>query len=143
MLYVAIVLGIVLGSSLGYHMPISLLIAKIFRERRSLAFGIFRIGPGLSGVIVPIIGGMIVWWGWRTAAMTFAAMLLSSVCRSLTPSIRIAQREETEQEMASAATPAWRRDRRMVLRTRSSLSRKCCVCRRFGFFRSPWRCDTW
>ena len=46
MLYVSIVLGIVLGSSLGYHMPISLLIAKIFHERRSLAFGIFRMGPG-------------------------------------------------------------------------------------------------
>lgn len=28
-LYMAIILGIVLGSSLGYHMPISLLIAKI------------------------------------------------------------------------------------------------------------------
>src|SRR4249920_1993065 len=31
MLYVSVVLGIVLGSSLGYHMPISLLIAKNFR----------------------------------------------------------------------------------------------------------------
>jgi len=37
MLYVVIVLGIVLGSSLGYNMPISVLIAKVFRERRSLA----------------------------------------------------------------------------------------------------------
>ena len=42
----SIVLGIVLGSSLGYHMPISLLIAKMFHERRSFAFGIFRMGPG-------------------------------------------------------------------------------------------------
>ncbi|HZA56575.1 MAG TPA: MFS transporter, partial [Candidatus Udaeobacter sp.] len=39
MLYVVIILGIVLGSSLGYNMPISVLIAKVFRERRSLAFG--------------------------------------------------------------------------------------------------------
>ena len=46
MLYAVIVLGIVLGSSLGYNMPISVLIAKVFRERRSLAFGIFRMGPG-------------------------------------------------------------------------------------------------
>ena len=52
----SIVLGIVLGSSLGYHMPISLLIAKIFHERRSFAFGIFRMGPGLSGAIVPLVG---------------------------------------------------------------------------------------
>ena len=49
MLYAVIVLGIVLGSSLGYNMPISVLIAKVFRERRSLAFGIFRMGPGISG----------------------------------------------------------------------------------------------
>src|SRR6185436_7564000 len=69
MLYVAIVLGIVLGSSLGYHMPISLLIAKIFQERRSFAFGVFRMGPGLSGVIVPFVGAIIVGWGWRTGAV--------------------------------------------------------------------------
>src|SRR5262249_37408037 len=37
MLYVVIVVGIVLGSSLGYNMPISVLIAKVFHERRSLA----------------------------------------------------------------------------------------------------------
>ena len=48
MLYVVIVVGIVLGSSLGYNMPISVLIAKVFHERRSLAFGIFRMGPGIS-----------------------------------------------------------------------------------------------
>jgi len=35
MLYVVIVVGIVLGSSLGYNMPISVLIAKVFHERRS------------------------------------------------------------------------------------------------------------
>ena len=45
MLYVVIVLDIVLGSSLDYNMPISVLIAKVFRERRSLAF---RMGPGIS-----------------------------------------------------------------------------------------------
>ena len=59
MLYVVIILGIVLGSSLGYNMPISVIIAKVFRERRSLAFGIFRMGPGISGPLVPLIGWMI------------------------------------------------------------------------------------
>ncbi|MSP40793.1 MAG: MFS transporter [Deltaproteobacteria bacterium] len=77
MLYLAIVLGIVLGSSLGYLVPISVLIAKTFREKRSLAFGIFRTGPGLSGALVPFIGWMIVSWGWRTAAMASAAILLT------------------------------------------------------------------
>lgn len=77
MLYVAIVVGIVLGSSLGYLVPISVLIAKAFREKRSLAFGIFRTGPGISGALVPVIGAMIVAWGWRAAALASAAILLT------------------------------------------------------------------
>lgn len=77
MLYAVIVLGIVMGSSLGYNMPISVVIANIFRERRSLAFGIFRMGPGLSGPIVPMVGWMIGLWGWRTAAVASALILLA------------------------------------------------------------------
>ena len=69
MLYAVIVLGIVLGSSLGYNMPISVIIAKVFRERRSLAFGIFRMGPGISGPLVPLVGWVIATWGWRFAAV--------------------------------------------------------------------------
>ena len=75
MLYIVIVLGIVLGSSLGYNMPISVLIAKVFRERRSLAFGIFRMGPGISGPLVPVVGWMIGLWGWRTAAAISACVI--------------------------------------------------------------------
>lgn len=75
MLYIVIVLGIVLGSSLGYNMPISVLIAKVFHERRSLAFGIFRMGPGISGPLVPVVGWMIGLWGWRTAAATSAFVI--------------------------------------------------------------------
>ena len=77
MLYAAIILGIVLGSSLGYHMPISLLIAKTFRERRSLAFGIFRMGPGISGPLVPFVGWVVAAWGWRNAAIISGAILLA------------------------------------------------------------------
>jgi MFS family permease len=102
MLYVAIVLGIVLGSSLGYHMPISLLIAKIFHERRSLAFGIFRMGPGLSGAIVPLVGAMIVWWGWRTAAVASGCMLLCAGLPIAYLINKIAQAEETDREQALA-----------------------------------------
>jgi MFS family permease len=75
MLYIVIVLGIVLGSSLGYNMPISVLIAKVFHERRSLAFGIFRMGPGISGPLVPMVGWMIGLWGWRTAAVASAFVI--------------------------------------------------------------------
>jgi MFS family permease len=76
MLYAVIVLGIVLGSSLGYNMPISVLIAKVFHERRSLAFGIFRMGPGISGPMVPLVGWMIGLWGWRSAAVISGCVLL-------------------------------------------------------------------
>lgn len=76
MLYAVIVFGIVLGSSLGYNMPISVVIAKVFRARRSLAFGIFRMGPGLSGPLVPVVGWMIGLWGWRSAAIASAIILL-------------------------------------------------------------------
>ena len=102
MLYAAIVLGIVLGSSLGYHMPISLLIAKIFHERRSLAFGIFRMGPGLSGAIVPLVGAMIVWWGWRNAALASGCMLLAAGLPIAYLINRIAQAEDRDRELASA-----------------------------------------
>ncbi len=96
MLYVAIVAGIVLGSTLGYHMPISLLIAKLFRERRSLAFGIFRMGPGISGALVPLVGWMIVTWGWRAAAVVSGCILLVVGVPIAHVINRIAQREETE-----------------------------------------------
>jgi MFS family permease len=76
MLYAVIVLGIVMGSSLGYNMPISVVIAKVFRARRSFAFGIYRMGPGLSGPLVPLVGWMIGLWGWRTAAVASAFILL-------------------------------------------------------------------
>ena len=77
MLYAVIILGIVLGSSLGYNMPISVLIAKVFRARRSLAFGIFRMGPGISGPLVPVIGWMIGLWGWRTAAVVSSVIIFA------------------------------------------------------------------
>lgn len=97
-LYMAIVLGIVLGSSLGYHMPISLLIAQLFLERRSLAFGIFRSGPGLSGAMVPIIGWIIVTWGWRSAAIVSAALLFLIGFPIALAINSIAQREKAERE---------------------------------------------
>jgi MFS family permease len=103
MLYGAIVLGIVLGSSLGYHMPISLLIAKIFHQRRSLAFGIFRMGPGLSGIIVPLVGAMIVGWGWRTAAIISGCLLFAAGIPIAYLINKVADAEERDSELASAS----------------------------------------
>jgi MFS family permease len=108
MLYAALILGIVLGSSLGYHMPISLLIAKIFRERRSLAFGIFRMGPGISGPLVPIVGWLISVWGWRTAAALSGVVLLIIGVPVAYAISRIAQTHEDEIERAAANSPGGR-----------------------------------
>ena len=76
MLYVTIVAGIVLGTSIGFYIPISVVVATLFRARRSLAFGIFRMGPGLSGLLVPVVGFMIVWWGWRAASVASAVIIV-------------------------------------------------------------------
>ncbi len=77
MLYVTIVVGIVLGSSVGFYIPVSVVVATLFRARRSLAFGIFRMGPGLSGLLVPVVGFMIVWWGWRAASVASAVIIVA------------------------------------------------------------------
>jgi MFS family permease len=103
MLYVSIVLGIVLGSSLGYHMPISLLIAKTFRERRSLAFGIFRTGPGISGPLVPFVGWIVATWGWRGAAMISAAILLAVGLPIAYVINRIVEAQQREAEQTPSA----------------------------------------
>ncbi|MDE0031549.1 MAG: MFS transporter, partial [Deltaproteobacteria bacterium] len=76
MLYVTIVVGIVLGSSIGFYIPVSVVVATLYRARRSLAFGIFRMGPGLSGLMVPLVGLMIVWWGWRAASVASAVIIV-------------------------------------------------------------------
>lgn len=104
MLYVSIVLGIVLGSSLGYHMPISLLIAKSFRERRSLAFGIFRMGPGISGPMVPFVGWIVATWGWRNAAVISACILLTVGLPIAYFINRVADDLERQGELGGSAT---------------------------------------
>src|SRR3989304_4755173 len=100
MLYVVIVLGVVLGSSIGYYLPISVLVAKAFRERRSLAFGIFRMGPGLSGPLVPLVGWMIAWWGWRIAAVISGGILLAVGFPLASVISRISEAEESQEEQA-------------------------------------------
>ena len=104
MLYVVIVLGIVLGSSIGYYLPISVLVAKAFRERRSLAFGIFRMGPGLSGPLVPFVGWMIAWWGWRIAAVISGGILLVVGLPLAYLISRISEAEESQEQLAPERT---------------------------------------
>jgi MFS family permease len=84
-------------------MPISVLIAKVFRERRSLAFGIFRMGPGISGPMVPLVGWMIGLWGWRTAAVISGGMLLAIGFPLACVIRRIYSQEEAAIQVAGAS----------------------------------------
>jgi MFS family permease len=139
-LYGVIILGIVLGSSLGYNMPISVLIAKVFRERRSLAFGIFRMGPGISGVLVPVVGWMIGHWGWRTAAVASAFVVLLVGFPLAAVIKRIYEQEEAARSVLEEGI--WRLSG-MRRRIHSLLYAKPCGTNPFGSFRSPWRCAIW
>jgi MFS family permease len=86
--------------------PISALVARVFQERRSFAFGIFRMGPGISGSIVPLVGWMIGMWGWRTAAV-LSACILSIVGFPLAYAIsRIAATEEGRQDSGGVRSGA-------------------------------------
>jgi MFS family permease len=76
--YLVVVLGIVLGSSLAFFIPVSVVVATLFRARRGLAFGIFRMGPGLAGALVPLVGWSIGRWGWRITALSSACILLAT-----------------------------------------------------------------
>ena len=105
MLYVMIVLGIVLGSSIGFYVPISVVVATLFRARRSLAFGIFRMGPGLSGALVPLVGLMIVFWGWRSAAVASAVIILGVGFPLAVLIGRAYDQDQDELEEVRTATP--------------------------------------
>ena len=143
MLYGVIILGIVLGSSLGYNMPISVLIAKVFHERRSLAFGIFRMGPGISGPFVPLVGWMIGLWGWRTAAVVSGIIIFSIglpiACYHLQnlPAGRSGDLEFRRRERARSD------DASFFERSAVHLERSVATAKRFGFCPRRWRCATW
>ena len=74
--YLVIIFGIVLGGSLGFHMPVSFAVANWFHLKRGKAFGILRSGPGLAGLLVPLVGFLIVALGWRLAAVVGGLTIL-------------------------------------------------------------------
>jgi len=67
--YLVLLFGVILGGSLGFHMPAGAAVANWFRRKRGLAFGIFRSGPGLGGLLLPLLGWLIVTLSWRQAAL--------------------------------------------------------------------------
>jgi MFS family permease len=74
--YLILIFGVTLGQSLGFHMPASASIANWFRRKRGMAFGIFRSGPGLAGLVVPVLGWFIVTQGWRQAALIAGLIMI-------------------------------------------------------------------
>ncbi len=74
--YLVIIFGIILGSSLGFQMPVGFAVANWFRRKRGKAFGFFRSGPGLAGLLVPLVGLLIVTLGWRLAAIVAGLSIL-------------------------------------------------------------------
>jgi len=63
----AFLLGVVLGSSLGFGNPISTAVANWWRRNRGRAFGLMWIGTSLASMIVPAINWLIELIGWRGA----------------------------------------------------------------------------
>jgi hypothetical protein len=104
MLYLSIVLGIVLGSSLGYHMPNQFTDRQDFSRAAQFSLSaFFAWGRDCPAAIVPLVGAMIVWWGWRTAAVLSGATLLIAGLPIAYVINKIAQAEERDQELAAAA----------------------------------------
>lgn len=66
--YLVFILGIAFGSGIGFSMPISAAVANWFHRKRGKAFGFMWTGHGFGGALVPLLGLIIVTWGWRVAA---------------------------------------------------------------------------
>lgn len=69
MFYGAFIFGIALGASLGAGTPGSVAVANWFRKKRSTAFGLTNAGFAVGTILVPVVGWLVVSFGWRGAAM--------------------------------------------------------------------------
>ncbi len=73
--------SVVLGLSLALLMtlPLSIIIANWFEEKRGLAYGITYMGSGLGGMIFnPIVASMIIDIGWRMTYRIMAGVMFAA-----------------------------------------------------------------
>ena len=73
--------SVVLGLSLALLMtlPLSIIIANWFEEKRGLAYGITYMGSGLGGMIFnPIVASMIINIGWRMTYRIMAGIMFAA-----------------------------------------------------------------
>ena len=77
-LYLVYVLGITLGSGMGFSTPVAAAVANWFRQKRSRAFGFLWSGVAIGGaVLVPLVTWLISAYGWRTAAVVSGILVLA------------------------------------------------------------------
>ena len=74
-LFLAAVALMSAGFSLGFALIAMATVANWFVRKRTLALGLLMAGGGLSGVLVPVMVGLIESQGWRTAALAVAVGL--------------------------------------------------------------------
>ena len=69
MFYVVFLGVISVGMSVGIRVPALVAPANWFVKKRGLAIGISLTGSGLGGIFIPVLGLLIVNFGWRTTAI--------------------------------------------------------------------------
>ena len=69
MFYVVFLGVISVGMSVGIRVPALVAPANWFVKKRGLAIGISLTGSGLGGIFIPVLGLLIVNYGWRTTAI--------------------------------------------------------------------------
>ncbi len=62
---------VALGMSLAFNVPMSTVLVRWFKRKRSRALGLLMIGPPIGGLFVPIVGAIYSAWGWRDALLAF------------------------------------------------------------------------
>ena len=78
MLYLVYILGVSLGSGFGFTNAVSAAVANWFNKKRGRAFGVLWSGSALGGgIFLPILGWLIVTYGWRTSAVIAGIMILA------------------------------------------------------------------
>ncbi len=65
-----------LGNTMATGIPEYSAVANWFRKRRSLAMGLLTAGFGVSGIMTPILTGMIHSFGWRETLIILAPIVL-------------------------------------------------------------------
>jgi MFS family permease len=78
---------IAMGMSLGAWVPVNTAIARWFTRKRSRAMTLSALGPGISGVVVPLIALSIGQFGWRTS-LVILGMAAWAICVPVSLAIR-------------------------------------------------------